>query len=157
MAGRRWKDDGQVLLGVPEPDDVQSEADLLINGARFARRLICRRNDHRNGAGFCSPTSSQLAFTFSSPSISPWSLILLIFTDSKSPPAMCRSGHCSHPAPVYNTYNLSLSNPLEIVFWRGQTDVNYYDLFLVTLPAPTLPPNLAHHYFGVCRISWTTA
>jgi len=46
QSGRWWKHDGQVASGVPQPDDVQSEAELLMNDTRFAYILIYRRDDH---------------------------------------------------------------------------------------------------------------
>ena len=45
-SGRWWKHDGRVSLGVPQPDDIQSEVQLLMNDTRFACTLIYRRNDH---------------------------------------------------------------------------------------------------------------
>lgn len=41
-----WKHDGQAALGVPQRDNVRSEADLLMNGSRFAYLLIYRRDSH---------------------------------------------------------------------------------------------------------------
>ena len=46
QSGRWWKHDGQVASGVPQPDDVRSEAELLMNDTRFAYILIYRRDDH---------------------------------------------------------------------------------------------------------------
>ena len=45
-SGNWWRHDGRVASGVPQPDDVQSEVDLLMNGARFACTLIYRRDDY---------------------------------------------------------------------------------------------------------------
>ena len=42
QSGGWWKHDGQVTSGVPQPDNIRSEADLLMNGTRFACTLIYR-------------------------------------------------------------------------------------------------------------------
>jgi hypothetical protein len=44
-SGRWWTHDGRVASGVPQPDDIQSEVDLLTNRTRFACILIYRRDD----------------------------------------------------------------------------------------------------------------
>ena len=36
QSGGWWRHDGQQAPGVPQPDDIQSEAELLMNGTRFA-------------------------------------------------------------------------------------------------------------------------
>ena len=41
-----WKHDGQIASGVPQPDNIQSETELLMNDERFAHILIYRRDDH---------------------------------------------------------------------------------------------------------------
>ena len=46
LSGRWWKHDGQVSSGVPQPDDIQSEAELLTNDNRFACTLIYCRDNH---------------------------------------------------------------------------------------------------------------
>ena len=46
QSGRWWRHDGRVASGVPQPDNIRFEADLLTNGTRFACILIYRRNDH---------------------------------------------------------------------------------------------------------------
>ena len=45
-SGEWWKHDGQLASGVPQPDNVQSEAELLTNNGRFANAFIYRRDDH---------------------------------------------------------------------------------------------------------------
>ena len=45
-SGRWWRHDGQAASGVPQPDDIQSDAQLLMNGTRFACTLIYRRDDY---------------------------------------------------------------------------------------------------------------
>jgi hypothetical protein len=44
-SGRWWTHDGRVASGVPQPDDIRSEVDLLTNRTRFACILIYRRDD----------------------------------------------------------------------------------------------------------------
>lgn len=44
-SGRWWNHDGQLFSGVPQSDDIRSEADLLANGSRFACIYIYRRDD----------------------------------------------------------------------------------------------------------------
>jgi hypothetical protein len=44
QSGDWWKHDGQVASGVPQSDNVQSEAQLLKNGTHFAHLLIYRRD-----------------------------------------------------------------------------------------------------------------
>lgn len=44
QSGRWWNHDGQIASGVPRPDDVHSEAQLLTNGGRFACIFIYRRD-----------------------------------------------------------------------------------------------------------------
>ena len=44
-SGRWWNHDGQLFSGVPQPDDIQSEAELLANGTRFACIYIYHRDD----------------------------------------------------------------------------------------------------------------
>jgi hypothetical protein len=44
-SGRWWKHDGRVFSGVPQPDNIQSEAELFTNDSRFACILIYRRDD----------------------------------------------------------------------------------------------------------------
>lgn len=39
-SGRWWKHDGQIMSGVPQPDNIQSDEELLMNGERFACILI---------------------------------------------------------------------------------------------------------------------
>ena len=46
QSGRWWKHDGQVASGVPQPDNFQSEAQLLMNHTRFACILIYHRDGH---------------------------------------------------------------------------------------------------------------
>jgi hypothetical protein len=46
QSGRWWRHDGRLASGVPQPDSIESEAGLLMNGTRFACTLIYRRNDH---------------------------------------------------------------------------------------------------------------
>ena len=43
-SGEWWRHDGLVASGVPEPDNIHSEANLLMNGSRFASMLIYRRD-----------------------------------------------------------------------------------------------------------------
>jgi len=45
-SGGWWKHDSQVASGVPQPDDIRSEAELLTNGTHFACILIYRRDGH---------------------------------------------------------------------------------------------------------------
>ena len=45
-SGVWWKHDGQLASGVPQRDSIQSEADLLMNGLRFAYLLIYRRDGY---------------------------------------------------------------------------------------------------------------
>ena len=45
-SGSWWKHDGQLSSGVPQPDSIRSEAELLTNGTRFACILIYRRDDY---------------------------------------------------------------------------------------------------------------
>ena len=45
-SGNWWRHDGQVASGVLQPNDVQSEVDLLMNGARFACTLIYHCDDY---------------------------------------------------------------------------------------------------------------
>lgn len=45
-SGGWWQDDGQLASGIPQPDNIQSEAELLLNNERFANILIYRRDDH---------------------------------------------------------------------------------------------------------------
>ena len=44
-SGQWWKHDGQIASGAPQPDNIQSEALLLMNGARPACIYIYRRDD----------------------------------------------------------------------------------------------------------------
>ena len=44
-SGSWWNHDGQLFSGVPQPNDIQSEAELLVNGTRFACIYIYRRDD----------------------------------------------------------------------------------------------------------------
>ena len=44
-SGNWWRHNGRVASGVPQPDDVQSEVDLM-NGAHFACTLIYCRDDY---------------------------------------------------------------------------------------------------------------
>ena len=46
QSGGWWKYDGRVASGVPQPDDIRSKAELLMNGTRFACTLIYRRDGH---------------------------------------------------------------------------------------------------------------
>ena len=46
QSGMWWKHDGQVASGVPQLDNIQSEANLLMNGTRFAHLLIYRSDNH---------------------------------------------------------------------------------------------------------------
>jgi hypothetical protein len=43
--GRWWKHDGRLFLGVPRPDNIQSEVELFTNDTRFACIYIYRRDD----------------------------------------------------------------------------------------------------------------
>ena len=45
-SGRWWRHDGRAASGVLQPNDIQSDAQLLMNGTRFACRLIYRRDGH---------------------------------------------------------------------------------------------------------------
>jgi len=45
-SGEWWRQDGLVASGVPELDDIHSEADLLMNGTRFAYIVIYRRDGY---------------------------------------------------------------------------------------------------------------
>jgi len=45
-SGEWWGHDGLVASGVPEPDNIHSEANLLMNGTRFACILIYRRDGY---------------------------------------------------------------------------------------------------------------
>jgi hypothetical protein len=45
QSGGWWRHDGRVASGVPQPDDIQFEVDLLASGDRFACILIYRRDD----------------------------------------------------------------------------------------------------------------
>lgn len=44
-SGGWWNHDGQLFSGVPQCDDIRSEAELLANGPRFACIYIYRRDD----------------------------------------------------------------------------------------------------------------
>ena len=46
LSGRWWKHDSQVSSGVPQPDNIQSEVEILTNDNHFACTLIYRRDDH---------------------------------------------------------------------------------------------------------------
>jgi len=46
QSNKWWKHDGRVASGVPQPDNVRSPTDLLMNGTRFAHLLIYRSDDH---------------------------------------------------------------------------------------------------------------
>lgn len=46
QSGMWWRHDGRVASGVPQPDNVQSEAELLMNDTRFACTLIYRRDNY---------------------------------------------------------------------------------------------------------------
>jgi hypothetical protein len=45
-SGRWWRHDGRLASGVPQPDNIQSEEQLLMNGTRFACTLIYHRDGH---------------------------------------------------------------------------------------------------------------
>ncbi|KAF9779748.1 hypothetical protein BJ322DRAFT_1086264 [Thelephora terrestris] len=44
QSGKWWRHDGQIASGVPQPDNIQSESQLLMSGARFACIFIYRRD-----------------------------------------------------------------------------------------------------------------
>ena len=46
QSGMWWKHDSQVASGVPQLDNIQSEANLLMNSTRFAHLLIYRSDNH---------------------------------------------------------------------------------------------------------------
>jgi hypothetical protein len=46
QSGRWWNHDGQIASGIPQPEVVQSEEELLMNGLRFACIYIYCRDGH---------------------------------------------------------------------------------------------------------------